>query len=85
MRTAVRRIGGRASSRTMAAESQTSSGTILVVEDDPSVREMLALLLEGEGYRTIAVEDGRGGAGIGGAPARYARTSSSPTTICRTA
>ncbi|HEV2097903.1 MAG TPA: response regulator [Stellaceae bacterium] len=35
------------------------SGSILVVEDDPSVREMLALLLEGEGYRTTAVEDGR--------------------------
>jgi two-component system, chemotaxis family, CheB/CheR fusion protein len=34
------------------------SGTILVVEDDPSVREMLALLLDGEGYRTTTVEDG---------------------------
>ena len=34
------------------------SGTILVVEDDPSVREMLALVLDGEGYRTTTVEDG---------------------------
>jgi two-component system CheB/CheR fusion protein len=31
----------------------------LVVEDDPSVREMLALLLEGEGHRTTTAEDGR--------------------------
>ena len=35
------------------------SGAILVVEDDPSVRETLALLLEDEGHRTITVEDGR--------------------------
>ncbi len=42
-----------------ATESRHQSGTILVVEDDPSVREMLALLLEGEGHRTTAVEDGR--------------------------
>ena len=34
------------------------SGAILVVEDDPSVREMLALVLDGEGYRTTTVEDG---------------------------
>ena len=31
------------------------TGTILIVEDDPAVREMLGLLLEGEGHRTIAV------------------------------
>ena len=42
-----------------ATESGHQSGAILVVEDDPSVREMLALLLEGEGHRTTAVEDGR--------------------------
>src|SRR4029077_3876796 len=35
------------------------SGAILVVEDDPPVREMLALLLEGEGHRTTTAEDGR--------------------------
>ena len=34
------------------------SGTILIVEDEPAVREMLTLLLEGEGYRTVAAMDG---------------------------
>ena len=34
------------------------SGTILVVEDEPVVREMLVLLLEGEGYRTVTATDG---------------------------
>jgi two-component system, chemotaxis family, CheB/CheR fusion protein len=42
-----------------ATASRHQSGSILVVEDDPSVREMLALLLESEGYRTTAVENGR--------------------------
>jgi two-component system, chemotaxis family, CheB/CheR fusion protein len=32
---------------------------ILVVEDDPSVREMLDLLLASEGYRTAAAADGK--------------------------
>ncbi len=40
-------------------ESANRSGAILVVEDDPSVRDMLALLLEGEGYRATTAEDGR--------------------------
>jgi two-component system CheB/CheR fusion protein len=40
-------------------ESAPQSGAILVVEDDPPVREMLALLLEGEGHRTTTAEDGR--------------------------
>src|SRR6201982_2290617 len=35
-----------------ATEGAHRAGAILVVEDDPSVREMLALLLEGEGHRT---------------------------------
>jgi two-component system, chemotaxis family, CheB/CheR fusion protein len=35
------------------------AGAILVVEDDPPVREMLALLLQGEGHRTTTAEDGR--------------------------
>ena len=42
-----------------ATESRHQSGAILIVEDDPSVREMLAILLESEGHRTTAVEDGR--------------------------
>ena len=33
-------------------------GTILIVEDEPIVREMLVLLLEGEGYRTASAADG---------------------------
>ena len=41
-----------------ASKPRYQSGTILVVEDDPSVREMLALVLDGEGYRTTTVEDG---------------------------
>jgi two-component system, chemotaxis family, CheB/CheR fusion protein len=45
--------------RAEATESAHQSGAILVVEDDPSVREMLALVLEGEGHRTTTVEDGR--------------------------
>jgi two-component system, chemotaxis family, CheB/CheR fusion protein len=45
--------------RREAKESAQQSGAILVVEDDPSVREMLALLLEGEGHRATTAEDGR--------------------------
>src|SRR5437763_11574101 len=41
------------------SESAHQTGAILVVEDDPSVREMLALLLEEEGHRTTTAEDGR--------------------------
>jgi two-component system CheB/CheR fusion protein len=45
-----------------APQPQTDPGrgkTILVVEDEPVVREMLTLLLEGEGYRTVCAADGR--------------------------
>ena len=42
-----------------ARESAGQSAVILVVEDEPSVREMLALVLEKEGHRATAVEDGR--------------------------
>jgi two-component system, chemotaxis family, CheB/CheR fusion protein len=45
--------------RSEVRESAPQSGAILVVEDDPSVRDMLALLLEAEGYRTTTAEDGR--------------------------
>ena len=40
-------------------ENVHQSGAILVVEDDAPVREMLALLFEGEGHRTTTAEDGR--------------------------
>jgi two-component system, chemotaxis family, CheB/CheR fusion protein len=42
-------------------QTQTGTGlgrTILVVEDEPVVREMLTLLLESEGYRTESAADG---------------------------
>jgi two-component system, chemotaxis family, CheB/CheR fusion protein len=45
--------------RSEGKESAHQSGAILVVEDDPSVREMLALLLEGEGHRATTAEDGK--------------------------
>jgi two-component system CheB/CheR fusion protein len=45
--------------RSEVKESAHRSGAILVVEDDPSVRDMLGLLLEAEGYRTTTAEDGR--------------------------
>jgi two-component system, chemotaxis family, CheB/CheR fusion protein len=35
------------------------SGAILVVEDEPAVREMLELLFNGEGHRTATAADGR--------------------------
>jgi two-component system, chemotaxis family, CheB/CheR fusion protein len=45
--------------RHAAKESAQQSAAILVVEDEPSVRETLVLVLENEGYRMTAVEDGR--------------------------
>lgn len=42
-------------------ESQTSTSTpstILVVEDDPDVRELLQLVFHDEGHRTLVAEDG---------------------------
>jgi two-component system CheB/CheR fusion protein len=35
------------------------SGTILVIEDDPAVREMIKLLLDAEGHRTSVASDGQ--------------------------
>ncbi len=40
-------------------ESASSRGTILVVEDDPAVRELLQQLLDDEGHRTLVAADGR--------------------------
>ncbi len=39
-------------------DDETISGTILVIEDDPAVREMIKLLLEDEGHRTSVAVDG---------------------------
>ncbi len=36
------------------------SGAILVIEDDPSVREMLDLLFKSDGHRTAVAADGKG-------------------------
>jgi CheY-like chemotaxis protein len=35
------------------------SATVLVVEDEPAVRELVVRILQGEGYRVLAAEDGR--------------------------
>jgi two-component system CheB/CheR fusion protein len=51
------------------------SGAILIVEDDPAVREMLALLFEGEGHQATAV------AGAGEALALAARGALAPDVI----
>ena len=35
-----------------------SAGNVLIVEDDPDVREMIAALLAKEGFHAVAAEDG---------------------------
>lgn len=35
-----------------------ASGTVLVVEDDPAIREMVARALDDQGYRTLTAVDG---------------------------
>jgi len=34
------------------------TGNVLIVEDDPDVREMLAVLLAAEGFHAVSAEDG---------------------------
>jgi two-component system, chemotaxis family, CheB/CheR fusion protein len=46
-------------SRWDAVQNTASDPAILVVEDDPSVRELLDLLFRDEGYRTAAAADGK--------------------------
>lgn len=45
----------------MTAGHSAPSGdkSILVVEDSDEIRELLGLVLEGEGYRVVTLEDGR--------------------------
>jgi CheY-like chemotaxis protein len=38
--------------------SSPVSGNVLIVEDDPDVREMLATLLSTEGFHVVGAEDG---------------------------
>ena len=45
--------------RHRAEEVAHRTGALLVVEDEPAVREMLKLLFDGEGHRTVAAADGR--------------------------
>ena len=40
------------------SESTTSHGTILIVDDDPALLDMLQLLLDDEGHRTLVAADG---------------------------
>jgi CheY-like chemotaxis protein len=42
----------------IAPEPVTASGSVLVVEDEPSVRDMTSRLLERAGYRVVTVSDG---------------------------
>ena len=36
----------------------TATGNVLIVEDDPAIREMLVILLATEGFHGVAAEDG---------------------------
>ena len=47
-----------APSQNETQESTPSRGTILIVEDDPAVLEMLQLLFDDEGHRTLVAADG---------------------------
>lgn len=42
----------------MAADRDTAERTILVVDDDPDVRDYAVAVLEGCGYRVLSAEDG---------------------------
>ena len=48
------------------ASMQTAprTGTILIIEDDPEVREHLELFLDEEGYQTLTAVDGRDALGL---------------------
>jgi CheY-like chemotaxis protein len=42
----------------MTAPTPRPAGNVLIVEDDPDVREMLAVLLVTEGFHAVGAEDG---------------------------
>ncbi len=44
----------------IAAGTVLCGSRILIMDDDPEIRELLSELLRQEGYRTVAVDDGRG-------------------------
>ena len=50
--------GQRLAEQSAAVEPACKTGTILVVEDDPEMRELLELLLTGDGHSVIAASDG---------------------------
>ena len=56
-------------------------GTVMVVEDEPAVRDMTTRLLERAGYTVIAVPDGV--AALTTSQTATTSTSSSPTWSCR--
>jgi two-component system CheB/CheR fusion protein len=47
-----------APSQKEAEDSTASRGTVLIIEDDPAVLEMLQLLLDADGHRTLVAADG---------------------------
>ncbi|MEE2637892.1 MAG: response regulator [Acidobacteriota bacterium] len=40
-------------------DANTSTGSILVVDDEPSMREMLSIMLRAEGYEVLVADGGR--------------------------
>jgi two-component system chemotaxis response regulator CheY len=43
---------------------RSAGGHVILVEDDPAVRSVLALLLRSDGWRVIEAADGRAGLGL---------------------
>ncbi len=64
-------------------KAEIYSGSILVIEDDPSVCRAVELLLTAEGHRTASAADGRAALALLQLEVRSSRTSSSPAIICR--